>query len=429
MTKLKDLIQTCNVLHLNPIPTKNHINKYTGRREKTLSVSDCVKAIQRFYLEQRKINGTYHKSIEKILLLESPMLALLFKYKNQKEQDEIWDNDNTDWLWEEKLDGCRALICYDPVDGFDIYSRNLSAVDQLPFNYADNILWNLDIRELTVPFIIDCEIVPKNREVDKTGEFIPVADTQQGLILSILLLDPESSKRLQVKNPVKFVAFDILYLGDKPMLNMKLNDRKRYLHALLPYLVKAGVPIEEPLTLQYGQDKMSFYNAILNAGGEGVIAKHLDSKYDTSGKRDGAWVKIKRAKNQIIDDSIGDTVDAFVMGFDIGSDNKVSALTFGIILLDNTNQEILDESGDPLTHIIATVSDLTEELKDVITTKDIFGNTTLRHEMYGKVASLNCKNLSKGTLRFNEASLVIWRSDRSASTCRIRKDILEKSVL
>lgn len=772
MAKLADLKKTCEVLHLHPIPTKNAINKDTGEREKVLSMNDCIRAIQQFYLEQRKQNGTYRKSIEYILAMDSPMLALLIKHKKKEDQDAIWDNNNEDWIWEEKLDGCfnydtkitlsdgrelpigyivenkidakvksyniktgkieakrivnwfdngiknnfvklkngnkyinvtdnhklfdgidytevssikegyelvyykdsafmallgsiigdtiiervtntsvmircshsikqkdylkykaelfdmqwqkseeyisgygsrcisvkskynhtfskalemketmfkynpreyfecmgviglaflfmddgtnqgnqikisvnsfsdeqvnalheyitslgiqnkvdsehgypciqisqlgarkfssivsnyihpcmkyklhpefrndyfyniendiskahiskvalyiphkgsyftdhaydievednhnyfadgilvhncRALLCYDPATGFDMYSRNLSVTDQLPINYGEKILWpKLDSSQLTIPFVLDCEIVPQNKEIDKTGEFVPVADTQLNLISSILSLNEEDSKKVQEKNPVKFVTFDILYLNDKPMFDLTLRQRKEYLHKLLPFLVKAGVPIEEPLTLTQGQDKLAFYNSILNAGGEGVVVKDLNSKYDISGKRAGEWVKIKRSVSQAMSaEGLGDTIDAFVIGFEEGekgtkNEGKVASLKFGIELLDQFNEPILDQSGDPVTHHIATVGGLTDELKDAITTKDIFGNVALKQEIYGKVASIDGQDLSSRNLRFAHAVLVAWRIDRSANTCKIRKDILEKLVL
>lgn len=436
MAKLADLKKTCEVLHLHPIPTKNAINKDTGEREKVLSMNDCIHAIQQFYLEQRKQNGTYRKSIEYILAMDSPMLALLIKHKKKEDQDAIWDNNNEDWIWEEKIDGNRALLCYDPATGFDMYSRNLSVTDQLPINYGEKILWpKLDLSQLTIPFVLDCEIVPQNKEIDKTGEFVPVADTQLNLISSILSLNEEDSKKVQEKNPVKFVTFDILYLNDKPMFDLTLRQRKEYLHKLLPFLVKAGVPIEEPLTLQQGQDKLAFYNSILNAGGEGVVVKDLNSKYDISGKRAGEWVKIKRSVSQAMSaEGLGDTIDAFVIGFEEGekgtkNEGKVASLKFGIELLDQFNEPILDQSGDPVTHHIATVGGLTDELKDAITTKDIFGNVALKQEIYGKVASIDGQDLSSRNLRFAHAVLVAWRIDRSANTCKIRKDILEKLVL
>lgn len=772
MPKLADLKKTCEVLHLHPIPTKNAINKETGEREKVLSIADCTKAIQEFYIEQRKQNGTYRKSIELILAMDSPMLALLLKHKKQEDQDAIWDDNNQDWLFQEKIDGCfnydtkvtlsdgrelpigyivenridakvksyniktgkieakrivnwfdngvksnfvklkngnkyinvtdnhklfdgkdytevanikegyelvyykdsafkallgsivgdttiervtntsvmircshsikqkdylkyksdlfdmqwqkseeyisgygsrcisvkskyghtfnkalemketmfkynpreyfecmgviglaflfmddgtnqgnqikisvnsfsdeqvnalheyitslgiqnnvdtehgypcisisqlgarkfssvvsnyihpcmryklhpefrndyfynilndvskahiskvelyipykdkyftdhaydievednhnyfadgilvhncRALLCYDPKTGFDMYSRNLSTTDQLPINYGEKILWHeLDTSQLTFPFVLDCEIVPKNKEIDKSGEFVPVADTQLNLISSILSLNAEDSKKVQELNPVKFMAFDVLYVNDKPMFDFPLRERRKCLKTLLPYLIKAGVPVEEPMTLELGQSKLNFYNTILNAGGEGVVVKDLNSKYDTSGRRAGEWVKIKRSVSQAMSaEGLGDTVDAFVIGFEEGTpgtanEGLVSSLKFGVELLDPSNEPILDQSGDPLVHHIATVGGLTQELKEAITTKDIFGNVALKQEIYGKVASIDGQDLSSRNLRFAHAVLVNWREDRSANTCKLRKDILEKLVL
>ena len=215
----------------------------------------------------------------------------------------------------------------------------------------------------------------------------------------------------------------------------ELRERKKYLKLLMKYLVEAGVPIEEPLTLTEGCDKLEFYNRILSSGGEGVVVKDLNSKYDISGKRAGEWVKIKRSVSQAMSaEGLGDTIDAFVIGFEEGekgtkNEGKVASLKFGVELLDQFNEPILDESGDPITHHIATVGGLTDELKDAITTKDIFGNVALKQEIYGKVASIDGQDLSSRNLRFAHAILTCWREDRSANTCKIRKDILEKLVL
>ena len=435
MAKLADLKKTCEVLHLHPIPTKNAINKETGEREKVLSIADCTKAIQQFYLEQRKQNGTYRKSIEHILAME-PMLALLIKHKKKEDQDAIWKDDDPNWLWEEKLDGCRAILCYDPETGFDMYSRNLSVTDQLPINYGEKILWpNIDTSQLTFPFMLDCEILPKNKEIDKSGDFVPVADTQLNLISSILSLNTEDSRRVQELNPVKFVAFDMLYYGEQPLFDEPLYKRKQMLKTMMKFLKVAGVPIEEPMTLEMGHSKQDFYNMIMNAGGEGVVVKDLNSKYDISGRRAGEWVKIKRSVSQAMSaEGLGDTVDAFVIGFEEGTpgtanEGLVASLKFGVELLDPMNEPILDPSGDPVVHHIATVGGLTQELKEAISTKDIFGNVALKQEIYGKVASIDGQDLSSRNLRFAHAVLVAWRADRSANTCKLRKDILEKLVL
>lgn len=68
--KLADLIKSCEDLGLNPTPTKTKILK-DGTRTKTLSMKDCTSAIQQYYLEERKKNGTYDPSIEFIFVCVS----------------------------------------------------------------------------------------------------------------------------------------------------------------------------------------------------------------------------------------------------------------------------------------------------------------------------------------------------------------------
>ena len=436
MAKLADLKKTCQVLHLNPVPTKNSINKQTGEREKTLSIKDCIKAIQEYYIENRKRMGTYDPSIEEILKMDSPMLALQIKHLKKEQQDLIWKQDDESWVWEEKIDGCRCIITYSPALGFNIYSRNLSTTDQLPISYGQNILWpEMDLSELTFPFVIDSEIVPMNEEIDKSGAIVPVADTQQNLISAILSLNEQDSKAIQETNPVKFVAFDVISVNGKSVCNQPLRERKKILNVLYNHLSKLGFPIEFPLTRQPGESKQDFYNNILSRGGEGVVVKDLESLYETKGERSGAWAKIKRnISGSVMEMGLGDTVDAFVIDFEEGkpgtnNEGRVAALKFGIHLLGKNNELLVDQSGDPIIHHIATVSGLTDEFKDAVTTRDIFGNVALKQEVYGRVASIDGQDISSRTKRFMNAVLVCWRADRSADTCRIRQDILDKLVL
>ena len=82
----------CNNLGLQPVPTRQRRNP--DRLE--LSMDDCIKAIQDYYINERKQNGTYDSSIELILQMKSPMLALLLKNLPEDKQKEIWNDDNKD---------------------------------------------------------------------------------------------------------------------------------------------------------------------------------------------------------------------------------------------------------------------------------------------------------------------------------------------
>ena len=131
---------------------------------------------------------------------------------------------------------------------------------------------------------------------------------------------------------------------------------------------------------------------------------------------------------------LGDTIDAFVIGFtegnkETGNEGLVGSIHFGIYLLGPGNEPIENQDGDFLIHHIATVPGISQELREAISTKDIYGNVALKPEIYGRVASIDGQDLSSRSLRFTHAILIGWREDRSADTCRIRKDTLEKLVL
>ncbi len=88
---------------------------------------------------------------------------------------------------------------------------------------------------------------------------------------------------------VKFVAFDVLYEDFEPRLGLPLSERRLILerilaeHQLPELILSEGVP---------GQGK-ALYRKACEQGLEGVMAKRMASVY-ASGKRNGAWVKIKR---------------------------------------------------------------------------------------------------------------------------------------
>ena len=77
--KLSELKLKCLALDLNPTPTRNRVNKDTGERYKDFSKDDYMKALQEYYISKYKLDGTYHHSLDWILKMDSPMLALQIK--------------------------------------------------------------------------------------------------------------------------------------------------------------------------------------------------------------------------------------------------------------------------------------------------------------------------------------------------------------
>ena len=193
--KLNDLINMCNALGVKPTPTKNARDKVTGESYKAVSMNDCIKAIQTYYLNERKNDGTYDPSIEFIMKMESPMLALLIKDTKPETRKALWDDNNTDWIFEEKIDGNRQIITFDSKrKQFHFYSRNLSVENLLPIDYAEKILLpelNMNIINNLQDFVLDCEVIPAN---GASKDERVVATKQLNIVSSILQYLPEESK-------------------------------------------------------------------------------------------------------------------------------------------------------------------------------------------------------------------------------------------
>ena len=88
---------------------------------------------------------------------------------------------------------------------------------------------------------------------------------------------------------VRFVAFDVLYQDYESRLALPFTRRREILEKVL-----RGVEIPE-LMLSDGMigGGLALYRSACEQELEGVVAKKLSSPY-ASGKRNGAWVKIKR---------------------------------------------------------------------------------------------------------------------------------------
>ena len=191
MARREELLKECSNLGVVPNQSRRRKDKDTGNYYMESTVKDCEKAIQLYYLKKYEAENTLSPFMHSILKLDSPMLALQIKHKKQEVQDQIWEDDSN-WLFEEKIDGCRCMLCYDIEYGWDMYSRNKSVTDCLPISYRTKLLMpkiNPEIlkRYNIKSFIIDTELVPLSKTINSMadgGEL--VADTQLSLVTSIL---------------------------------------------------------------------------------------------------------------------------------------------------------------------------------------------------------------------------------------------------
>ena len=104
MARRDDLIKQCEKLGVEAFKSRRRINKETGEYYMESTVKDLEKAVQGYYLKKYKEENTLSPFMNKILTLDSPMLALQQKDKKLDGiRDSLWESENR-WVFQEKID-------------------------------------------------------------------------------------------------------------------------------------------------------------------------------------------------------------------------------------------------------------------------------------------------------------------------------------
>lgn len=99
-----------------------------------------------------------------------------------------------------------------------------------------------------------------------------------------------ASSRAARRNPVHFVAFDVLYVAGAPVMRAPLLTRKHMLHDVL-------APTDFAQACDYVErDGRAFFDATCALGLEGIVAKEKVSAY-LPGRRTRSWLKVKRTRD------------------------------------------------------------------------------------------------------------------------------------
>jgi ATP-dependent DNA ligase len=218
-----------------------------------------------------------------------PMLAKLAR--------SIPDGDG--WLFEPKWDGFRCIVFRDG-DRMELISRKLRPLGRY-------------FPELLAPLRA---AIPERCVVD--GEIVVADSTGRGLDFDALLqrIHPAESRinRLAEETPAAFVAFDLLAVGDRSLVDEPMRVRR---DALVDTVDVNDVVRVTPVT----SDRTvadDWFHRFEGAGLDGIIAKPLDGTYQP-GKR--ALIKVKHQR----------TADCAVAGYRIHKDgNGVGSLLLGL---------------------------------------------------------------------------------------------------
>ena len=203
--------------------------------------------------------------------------------------------DDEDYIHELKLDGIRCVAYIEP---------------------KSVILQNKRFKDLT-PIYTElsaiCGCVKKRVILD--GELVVMTDGKPdfyALQRRSLMTDSFKISLAAKKNPVQFVAYDILYYNGKDLTDLPLLKRKE----ILSENVKEGFNLS--ISRYVSTFGVAFYELAKKENLEGIVSKKKDGLYHI-GKRTHDWVKVKVMQDE----------DLLVLGYQPDDDGNVKDLILG----------------------------------------------------------------------------------------------------
>lgn len=231
-------------------------------------------------------------------------------------------------------------------------------------------------------------------------------------------IHPAASRiaKLAEQTPAQIVAFDLLCLGDEPLLDTPFSERRARLESLFAD-VPAAAPIHLTRATREVQVARDWFERFEGAGLDGVVAKPLDAPY-SPGKRTMLKIKHKR------------TAEAVLIGYRVHTSGQgVGSLLLGLF----TDDGRLVGVGGISAFTAARRLELIDELAPLVqrdedgeivhaetdrsrfsSNKDV-GFVPLRPERVVEVAFDQLEGM-----RFRHAvTFLRWRDDRDPESCRL----------
>jgi DNA ligase-1 len=204
---------------------------------------------------------------------------------------------------EDKFDGIRAQA-HVQEGRVAIYSRTM---DDITHRFPELID---PLKRLPTDAIIDGEIVPM-----RDDRILPFSELQKRLGRKTV------SDDLLRETPVILVAYDLLYVDGRVLINESLAQRSASLRDLLP--TGGAVRVSQAKTFRDSGRLDDEFNAARARGNEGLMIKSPGSIYKP-GRRGREWLKLKRAIA---------TLDVVVTAVEVGHGkrrNLLSDYTFAV---------------------------------------------------------------------------------------------------
>jgi bifunctional non-homologous end joining protein LigD len=173
------------------------------------------------------------------------------------------------WRFEPKLDGYRVIAC---LDGGEVQLRSRRGQDLTA--WFPEIVAELRTQAVE-SMVLDGEIIVLNHG---RPSFSALQNRAQ-------LRHARDIERARMDQPAVFMCFDLLHFAGLDVRSAHYGQRSRYLsQCLLP-----GPHVQR---VHVAGDAASLYEAALNSGFEGIVAKRLAGRYQP-GRRSSDWRKLK----------------------------------------------------------------------------------------------------------------------------------------
>jgi ATP-dependent DNA ligase I len=247
------------------------------------------------------------------------------------------------WI-EDKYDGIRAQLHLDPPGPPRLFSRDLNEIGG---SFPEVVSAAADLRHRLV---IDGELVPY-----RAGSVLDFASLQTRLGR----VDPSPELLEQV--PVVMVAFDLLHLDGRDLLETPLRERRAALDGLaLPERSAERFLTSHLATAQSTEEVEAHFDDARGRRNEGLMVKDPGSAYQP-GRRGLGWLKLKKALA---------TLDCVVVGVEWGHGKRRGVLSDYTFAVRGADGESLLTIGKAYTGLTdAEIAAMTEHFK-AITLRD-----------------------------------------------------------
>ncbi len=251
------------------------------------------------------------------------------------------------WI-EDKYDGIRAQLHLLPGGSVRLFSRDLNDISRA----FPEVIAAADLLSDDAPAVIDGELVPW-----REGSVLDFASLQTRLGRV------RPSAELLAEVPVVLVAFDLLHVRGRDLLEAPLRERRHALEALAPpERTNERILLAHLATARSADEVERKFDDARERRNEGLMVKDPASAYQP-GRRGLGWLKLKKALA---------TLDCVVVGVEWGHGKRrdvLSDYTFAVRESDEPGARLLT-IGKAYTGLTdAEIRDMTERFRG-ITVKD-----------------------------------------------------------